>query len=516
MEKNIIRRLLVALFFLFLECMTSYSHGNIKNICTKNQFNTCYNNINNNNLGKLFCNSPINSCLSLLNCDYSLTHYYDNIASMKADINLEEGMFASTFGYFTINDGGNAKYYIRSKKHIDNDDGGNIIFLKNGNVAELLANDTVNIKQFGAVGDGITDDTFAIRNALKNEHVILNSGETYLCSEQINIQNKLSIQGNNASIYLNGDVQYLFSSEAPLLEVKDLHFVKIDSSFSNLNRAIFGNRIDKFIVENLTFNNFGTGIHNKLGKEFMCSNIIIKNIYSIQDHYGYGINTSAVYNEIYNILGRNEDDSNGRHLIYLNGPIMEYSKLKNIKCLSWNLNPINIRAFNSNKLVNVFIENCSFDNTNIVPTNHGDNGNINLGLDSKVKCFIKNIIATRQRGTVVSSFSADNTVTVEDVRAEYVEDTSGNIVNTQVIYLRNGKGHIIKGINVVNEVSQFDSIVRIRDSADSVVDKIYNTFVKSNKHVIRAWDATVYLGKYYANTLEPFVITGTGLILVDK
>ena len=79
--------------------------------------------------------------------------WFDNVAAMKAAEGLQVGMLAGTKGYYSINDGGSSIYSIRAKTQDDVDDGGSVIFLNNGNVAELITDGTINIKQFGAVGD---------------------------------------------------------------------------------------------------------------------------------------------------------------------------------------------------------------------------------------------------------------------------------------------------------------------------------------------------------------------------
>lgn len=112
---------------------------------------------------------------------------FDNVKTMRQDRTLIPQMVARTLGYYTPNDNGKAMYIIRSKTDSDINDGGSIVILDNGNVAELLINAAVNVKQFGATGDGTKDDTTAFKNALasaKNKSFIVPTG-TYAINENL-------------------------------------------------------------------------------------------------------------------------------------------------------------------------------------------------------------------------------------------------------------------------------------------------------------------------------------------
>ena len=90
---------------------------------------------------------------------------FDNVAQLR-DADLVAGKIAATLGYYDINDGGAGVYSIRAAVPGDTDDGGSIIILENGNVAELICNGSVNVKQFGAIGDGVSDDTSYVQAAV--------------------------------------------------------------------------------------------------------------------------------------------------------------------------------------------------------------------------------------------------------------------------------------------------------------------------------------------------------------
>lgn len=116
---------------------------------------------------------------------------YESVAEMKADSLLSAGMTAQTLGYYSPNDGGAGTYIIRAKADGDVDDGGSLHGLTSGLIAELVVeNGTVNVKQFGAKGDGVTDDTEKIQKAIDFcSNVIIPNGN-YIISSPIIIKGK--------------------------------------------------------------------------------------------------------------------------------------------------------------------------------------------------------------------------------------------------------------------------------------------------------------------------------------
>lgn len=102
-----------------------------------------------------------NSALAAVTTGRSV--WFNNVAEMIAS-DIEAGVTAETKGYHVANDGGNALYLIRQEKSGDVVDGGSLIALDNGNMAELVTDGTVNVRQFGAIGNGTDDDTTVFQN----------------------------------------------------------------------------------------------------------------------------------------------------------------------------------------------------------------------------------------------------------------------------------------------------------------------------------------------------------------
>lgn len=156
---------------------------------------------------------------------------FDSVTDMKSS-NLDAEQTAFTKGYYSINDGGSSIYAIRAKTQDDVDDGGSIIFLDNGNVAELIAGDIVNVKQFGAVGDGVKDDTTSFRNALA-----FGSGKSFVVPEGNYVINSTLFADGVKNVIDNGaylNVKPVYPVEEPF--IKDLKMIKYEGTVTYTNQ----------------------------------------------------------------------------------------------------------------------------------------------------------------------------------------------------------------------------------------------------------------------------------------
>ena len=237
----------------------------------------------------------------------SYNHYknttitYRNVSTMCHDRTLMPGMVAHTLGYHNAGDGGGANYMIRVMKREDsNDEGGRIHSLINGTVAEMLFDSIADVKKFGAYGDGLHDDTSAVKRALRSlplgGTLFFPSG-TYVITSTINIEAKGSIRvkGNakgleydkgSQIVYQGNDVCFWFNRNKNLghmligNEIDHLYITgNKDASCIRIS-DIWGSHVHDLIVDNF-INGAVVHLYNNLG---WTEGSIIERIMSRNNH----------------------------------------------------------------------------------------------------------------------------------------------------------------------------------------------------------------------------------------
>ena len=185
---------------------------------------------------------------------------YINVSSMISDTALADGDIVSTTGYYSANDGGAGMYYITaspSALHYET--------LSNGLYANLINdNGVINVKQWGAYGDNIHDDTAivqAIFDATVNNNTITPSatngeigykiyfprGTYYLTSVNIHYSMGLHIIGD-------GIDTTVFSCHATNGTANDLnHMFK------------FYDVVQQFTFSDCSFSNYTEGYNTAIG-----------------------------------------------------------------------------------------------------------------------------------------------------------------------------------------------------------------------------------------------------------
>ena len=140
-----------------------------------------------------------------------ITKQVDTIADLKALDGSHKLVYAT--GYHTKGDGAFGSHFFEwDATSIEADNGGTIIKLDNVDTGryKLKYEGSVNVKWFGAVGDGVTDDTVAIQNAIN----YLTSGGVLKFPVGEYIHSGISFASNSRYIELIGESGISFAPDS--------------------------------------------------------------------------------------------------------------------------------------------------------------------------------------------------------------------------------------------------------------------------------------------------------------
>ena len=171
----------------------------------------------------------------------------DSIANMKnLNPEIEANATVELLGYYSKGDGGGGTFYWDSTS-IEDDNGGTIIEATGVVDGRWIRNysGAVNVKWFGALGDGATDDTTAIQNALNK------SGCIYI-PKGIYSVTSISYDGS-VSIYGDGDKSVIIGEGA------------IFSITSCSNSSIGDFRMERYANPTTVVRDWGTWATSTLG-----------------------------------------------------------------------------------------------------------------------------------------------------------------------------------------------------------------------------------------------------------
>lgn len=198
---------------------------------------------------------------------------FNTINDLKQATNLINGSYAKTLGYYVLNDNGGAFYKIRNITNDDIVDNATIIPLYDNNlIAELITNNA-NVKQFGAKGDGQTDDQLPIQNAIN--YVINRGGGTvyfpngeYLINSSllINTDKGLKITGNgerytnkNSTLIFNCENSFNIQTPSYNFHIENINITNLLSVANyrtKLINLLSGGYFARSIFKNLTISNY--------------------------------------------------------------------------------------------------------------------------------------------------------------------------------------------------------------------------------------------------------------------
>lgn len=175
---------------------------------------------------------------------------YNTVQDLKNSLFLISGSFAKTLGYHTINDGGEATYFITStlnENETENDL--DIIKLNSGLYAHLVYNSILNVKQFGMYCDNTNDDGDLLQNIINfavEGDIISFPNSMIKIGKEIEITKPITLKGTSTS------------SKGTTLNFNNTSGLSLKANYINIENICLKNtnRPD-FSTTNISNNNFG-------------------------------------------------------------------------------------------------------------------------------------------------------------------------------------------------------------------------------------------------------------------
>ena len=261
--------------------------------------------------------------------DIGRTLTVDSVAGLRK-ISGKDADAVITLGYHRVGDGGGFTYFRDTVMKNAADNGGNVIVGEDGTRWRAMYSGALPLRLFGAVGDGKTDDTAAIKawlGELENGESGYASAGRYIFTETIRFPAKDSI-----SVYGDGSQQTCFVYRGSDTEC-DLFYVGRE------NKILGGWTLEKFNVDSETKMTAGAALrlvnmkHTNRLRDVSISRVDDKNgnnvwngvmfdRCSLTDYTGFEINAS---NEGIMICGAADDDSSAD--IRIDGGTVTFSRV---------------------------------------------------------------------------------------------------------------------------------------------------------------------------------------------
>lgn len=237
--------------------------------------------------------------LSIDKLDINTYATYPSVSDMKKDVNLKENLYVKTLGYYSEDIGGSAYYKIIKNNSIDLDEK-RYIALDNGLCAMLYPiNNKIDLKQIGAYGNGINDETEILNYAFSNfDNIYIPKGK-YIVNNKVKVIKKINVTGSDNTEFIADFDDSFIEFEK---NVKDISFESIifDGINNRENREflkLYGNNIN---IKNCTFNNASMCIYlNGVNNYNLVDNKFYNSIFGICSEYN-SENGKITGNEIYN------------------------------------------------------------------------------------------------------------------------------------------------------------------------------------------------------------------------
>ena len=126
--------------------------------------------------------------------------FVNNIAALRALLKTGSPN-AFALGYYTKGDGGGGEFYYDSQDTTSADNGGTIIVANDGGRWKLLIGGSISVRQFGAKGDGTTNDSTCIQAALSSTATSISVPSGAYRAEGLQITRSLTLRFDKSATF---------------------------------------------------------------------------------------------------------------------------------------------------------------------------------------------------------------------------------------------------------------------------------------------------------------------------
>lgn len=335
----------------------------------------------------------------------------------------------------------------------------------------------INVKAYGAKGDGVHDDTAAIQKAFtaaSGSHLWIPEDFNGRITGRITMPENIVISGGG-QFTCDGDQDYWFYADNPERIIFERFRASLTTAFASrtlLNRVIYCGTPTYFEIMDAEIVGASTAVHCFNGEDFICGNIILRNVFGTAAQYGYGLNSSAKRFSVQMLTVQNDDVTNGRHAVYINGDQWENAVIGSVYVKNWNKNPIEITNTSTSSKSFVYVGSSVFVNVNINPAADSA-GCINIGSlnTSGVRVHVESMRVNNIAGPAMSSQGMNNGAYLGSLYAENLAEAAN--VNIYLINFRNGINHRIGKVICTSLNTNWVSAIFLRDTTNTIVDDVY-------------------------------------------
>ena len=385
---------------------------------------------------------------NLLNNYANLIKVYNTYSEMIEDsTNFINGLRLKTMGYYNVNDGGNAEYFVSNNANLD----GYKISLDN-NLYLYITNQLINVKMLGAKYDENYDDTSIIMSSINTlGYAYLPSG-TYYCNIEILNDNDVEIYGDETTILKPYDTtkEVIDITLNSITKLKSIHNLKIELTSVEIGVSIkLPSFVDNYFPQMIDVHDLKYECTNTFAGKCIEFNYLREfNVYNIEMKRDRGDDSVRTGIGFYCLSCMNLNIKNSsigffdKAIQIYNGTMSSEGILIDNVEMFFNNYGVHAQSNQSRAILNLRIINCMIDQIQ----------QVGIYIDGVTTC---NIINNWLSANIIGSNSIDIKSTNRENYGTIIANNTiwhNNKDNSYCIFIERSDGYNIRNTNISNNV----------------------------------------------------------------